>query len=91
MSIEVILIPIGLAAYRMLKEYRRTDLCAGCKQTRVTEVALLCRALERIGRGHHPRHVARQLPDQQEARSTFSSSKASFSVASTDPRTTRER
>ena len=26
----------NIAAYTALKEYRRTDLCEGCKQTRIT-------------------------------------------------------
>jgi hypothetical protein len=49
MSIEVILIPIGIAAYSALKEYRRSDLCEGCQQTRITEPALLVQALRDVG------------------------------------------
>jgi hypothetical protein len=49
MSIELLLIPVGLAAYAALKEHRRTDLCEGCKQTRVVQPELLVRALERLG------------------------------------------
>lgn len=49
MSIELILIPLGIAAYAALKEQRRTDLCEGCKQTRVTEPGLLIRTLNQLG------------------------------------------
>lgn len=49
MSIEVLLIPIGIAAYTALKEHRRTDLCEGCKQTRITAPELLVHVLEELG------------------------------------------
>lgn len=49
MSIEVLLIPLGIAAYTALKEHRRTDLCEGCKQTRITSPDLLVLALQKIG------------------------------------------
>ena len=49
MSIEVLLIPIGIAAYTALKEHRRTDLCEGCRQTRITTSVLLVQALEQMG------------------------------------------
>jgi hypothetical protein len=49
MSIEVLLIPLGIAAYSALKEHWRSDLCEGCRQTRVTERSLLVEALETLG------------------------------------------
>lgn len=49
MSIEIILIPLGIAAYTAFKEHRRTDLCEGCKQTRITSTDLLVRVLEDLG------------------------------------------
>ncbi|QXC59907.1 hypothetical protein KSP35_16200 [Aquihabitans sp. G128] len=49
MSIEVILIPIGIAAYSAYKERHRTDLCEGCRQTRITDPALLERTLVSLG------------------------------------------
>lgn len=49
MSIEVLLIPLGIAAYSALKEHRRSDLCEGCRQTRVTERSLLVDALTSLG------------------------------------------
>ena len=49
-----LLIPaeIGMAALSALKEHRRTDLCEGCRQTRLTDVALLIRALQELGGTH---------------------------------------
>lgn len=49
MSIEVLLIPLGIAAYSAYKERHRTDLCEGCRQTRITEPALLERTLISLG------------------------------------------
>ena len=49
MSIEVLLIPLGMAAYAAWKESRRTDLCKKCRATRLTDRALLVEALEGLG------------------------------------------
>jgi hypothetical protein len=49
MSIELLIIPIGIAAWRAYKEYRRTDVCDGCIESRVNSAELLCRALESLG------------------------------------------
>jgi hypothetical protein len=49
MSLEVLLIPIGLAALAALKESRSTDLCEKCKATRITDQALLVQALTGMG------------------------------------------
>lgn len=45
MSLEVLLIPIGIAAWGALREGRSSDLCERCKSTRVTDVAVLAEAL----------------------------------------------
>lgn len=45
MSLEVLLIPIGMAALAALKEARSTDLCEKCRATRITEVDVLTEAL----------------------------------------------
>jgi hypothetical protein len=52
MSIELLLIPLGMAALSALKEHRRTDLCEGCRQTRLTDVTLVIRALQELGATH---------------------------------------
>lgn len=49
MSIELLLIPVGLTIYAAIKEHRRTDLCAECRATTVTDLDLLTRALAQIG------------------------------------------
>jgi len=49
MSIELVLIPLGIAAYAALKEHRRTDVCEGCRQTRITTTDLLVRGLRQLG------------------------------------------
>ncbi|MGF3052888.1 hypothetical protein ACQUSY_02820 [Microbacterium sp. YY-03] len=41
MSIEVLLIPLGMAAVAAIKEANRTDLCTKCMATRVTSVDVL--------------------------------------------------
>lgn len=49
MSIEVLLIPLGIAAIAAIKEARSTDLCERCKTTRITDQALLLQGLAAIG------------------------------------------
>jgi hypothetical protein len=49
MSLELLMIPIGIAAWRAIKEYRRTDLCESCVQSRVTSGVLLERTLRSMG------------------------------------------
>ncbi len=49
MSIELVLIPLGIAAYAALKKHRQADLCEGGKQTRITRTDLLVRGLGQLG------------------------------------------
>lgn len=53
MSIEVVLIPLGIAAYgaisTLVKESRSVDLCESCKATRIVDPVLLREALGRMG------------------------------------------
>lgn len=47
MSLEVLIIPLGILAYRAVKEARRSDLCEKCRQTRITDRDLLLEALSK--------------------------------------------
>lgn len=53
MSVEVLLIPLGIAAYGAVatwaKEARSVDLCEKCKATRIMEMALLVEAVTAMG------------------------------------------
>lgn len=49
MSLEVLLIPLGIAAYTMIKEARSSDLCEKCKATRIVDAKLLRESLMRMG------------------------------------------
>jgi hypothetical protein len=53
MSIEVLLIPLGIAAVgaisSMIKEGRSTDLCEKCKATRIVDPDILIEALQTMG------------------------------------------
>lgn len=53
MSIEVLLIPLGIAAYgavsTLVNEARSTDLCEKCKSTRIIDPNLLRDSLARMG------------------------------------------
>lgn len=49
MSLEVLLIPIGIAAIAAIREARSTDLCEKCKTTRITDQQLLQDALIEMG------------------------------------------
>lgn len=49
MSLEVLLIPIGIAAIAAIREARSTDLCEKCRTTRITDQALLREALLTMG------------------------------------------
>lgn len=49
MSLEVLLIPIGIAAIAAIREARSTDLCEKCKTTRVKDQQLLHDALHAMG------------------------------------------
>lgn len=49
MSIEVLLIPLGIAAIAAIKEARSSDLCERCKDTRITDQELLVQGLAMIG------------------------------------------
>jgi hypothetical protein len=49
MSLEVLLIPLGIAAIAAIREARSTDLCEQCKTTRITDQQLLQDALLGMG------------------------------------------
>jgi hypothetical protein len=49
MSLEVLLIPLGIAAIAAIKEARSTDLCEKCKTTRIKDQQLLQDALLGMG------------------------------------------
>lgn len=49
MSLEVLLIPIGIAAIAAIREARSTDLCEKCKTTRIMDQQLLQQALIELG------------------------------------------
>jgi hypothetical protein len=49
MSLEVLLIPIGIAAIAAIREARSTDLCEKCKTTRIKDQQLLQEALSEMG------------------------------------------
>ena len=49
MSLEVLLIPIGIAAVATMREALSTDLCEKCKTTRITDQHLLQDALLAMG------------------------------------------
>ncbi|MFJ4208547.1 hypothetical protein ACIPY2_08815 [Paenarthrobacter sp. NPDC089675] len=49
MSLEVLLIPLGIAAIAAIREAKSTDLCEKCKATRITDQQLLEDALVAMG------------------------------------------
>lgn len=49
MSLELLLIPVGMAAYTAWKEVSSTALCEKCRTTRITDRELLLAALARMG------------------------------------------
>ncbi|CCH88988.1 conserved protein of unknown function [Modestobacter italicus] len=49
MSLELLLIPLGMAAYTAWKEGSSTALCEKCRTTRITDTELLLAALARMG------------------------------------------
>lgn len=49
MSVEILLIPIGIAAFAAWREARSTDLCERCRTTRITDQELLLEALQAMG------------------------------------------
>ena len=49
MSLEVLLIPLGIAAIAAIREARSTDLCEKCKTTRIKDQQLLQDALLAMG------------------------------------------
>src|SRR4029453_12272387 len=49
MSLEVLLIPLGIAAIAAIREAKSTDLCEKCKTTRITDQQLLQDALAAMG------------------------------------------
>jgi hypothetical protein len=49
MSLEVLLIPIGIAAIAAIREAGSTDLCEKCKTTRIADQQLLQDALTAMG------------------------------------------
>lgn len=59
MSLEVLLIPAGIAVIAALKEARSSDLCEKCKTTRITDQQLLTEALAAIGAADMKVHEGR--------------------------------
>jgi len=49
LSLEVLLIPLGIAAVAAIREARSTSLCEKCHATNVADQALLITALDGIG------------------------------------------
>lgn len=49
MSLEVLLIPVGIAAIAAIREARSTDLCEKCKTTRIKDQQLLQDSLIAMG------------------------------------------
>jgi hypothetical protein len=49
MSLEVLLIPLGIAAIAAIREARSADLCEKCKTTRITDQQLLQDSLLAMG------------------------------------------
>lgn len=49
MSLEILLLPLGIAAVAAMRQARSTDLCEKCKPTRVTDQSLLVAALRAMG------------------------------------------
>lgn len=49
MSLEVLLIPLGIATVAAIREARSTDLCEKCKTTRITDQQLLQESLLAMG------------------------------------------
>jgi hypothetical protein len=48
MSLEVLLIPFGIAAVAAIREARSTSLCEGCRATNVADQSLLVAALAEL-------------------------------------------
>ncbi|RJT97358.1 hypothetical protein D6T65_13435 [Arthrobacter frigidicola] len=49
MSLEILLLPLGIAAVAAIKQARSTDLCEKCRTTRITDQGLLVAALRAMG------------------------------------------
>lgn len=49
MSLEILLLPLGIAAVAAIRQARSTDLCEKCKTTRITDQGLLVEALRAMG------------------------------------------
>lgn len=49
MSLEVLLIPLGIAAVAAIRQARSSDLCEKCKATRITDQKLLEESLLALG------------------------------------------
>lgn len=48
MSLEILLLPLGIAAVAAIKQARSSDVCAKCKTTRITDQSLLVTALREM-------------------------------------------
>lgn len=70
MSVEVLLIPLGIAAYGAVatwaKEARSVDLCEKCKATRIMQMPILVEALTGLGI-----HITSQEDDRLTGQSTW--------------------
>jgi hypothetical protein len=71
MSLEVLLIPIGIAAIAAIREARSTDLCEKCKTTRIKDQQLLYDALVATGATHLSVGAGRITGDSPYGRITF--------------------
>ncbi len=49
MSLEVLLIPLGIAAVAAVREMRSSDLCEKCRATRIKDSSLLLASLRQVG------------------------------------------
>ena len=49
MSLEVLLLPLGIAAIAAVREMRSSDLCEKCRATRIKDSSLLLASLGHLG------------------------------------------
>ena len=71
MSLEVLLIPLGIAAIAAIREARSTDLCEKCKTTRIKDQQLLHDALLEMGATSLSAGEGRVTGDSPYGRITF--------------------
>lgn len=71
MSLEVLLIPLGIATVAAIREARSTDLCEKCKTTRITDQQLLQESLLAMGATNLSSADGRITGDSSFGRVTF--------------------